>query len=47
VLVVISAFAGWEFRLREVLLLSLVLAALVVAIFVIGLGLPFRLWPRF
>jgi len=46
-LVVISAFAGHEFRLKEVLLLTVVLAVLSVLVFVKGLGLPFPLWPRF
>jgi hypothetical protein len=46
-LIVISAFAGHEFRLREVLLLSLVLIILSVLVFAKGLGLPFPLWPKF
>lgn len=46
-LVVMSAFAGHEFRLREALLLTLVLIALSVLVFVKGLGLPFPLWPKF
>lgn len=46
-LVVISAFAGHEFRLKEVLLLTVVLAILSVLVFVKGLGLPFPLWPKF
>ena len=46
-LVVVSAFAGQEFKLKEVLLLSAVLVILSVLIFVKGLGLPFPLWPGF
>jgi hypothetical protein len=46
-LVVVSAFAGHEFRLKEALLLTLVLIVLSVLVFVKGLGLPFPLWPRF
>jgi hypothetical protein len=46
-LVVISAFAGHEFRLKEALLLTLVLIVLSVLVFVKGLGLPFPLWPKF
>ena len=46
-LVVVSAFAGHEFKLREVLLLSVVLIILSVLVFVKGLGLPFPLWPKF
>ncbi len=46
-LVVISAFAGHEFRLKEALLLTFVLIILSVLVFVKGLGLPFPLWPGF
>jgi hypothetical protein len=46
-LIVLSAWAGHEFRLREVLLLSFVLIVLSVVVFVKGLGLPFPLWPKF
>jgi len=46
-LVVVSAFAGQEFKIKEVLLLSSVLVILSVLIFVKGLGLPFPLWPGF
>ena len=47
VLIVLSAWAGHEFRLREVLLLSVVLILLSVVVFAKGLGLPFPLWPKF
>jgi len=47
VLIVLSAWAGHEFRLREVLLLSCVLVVLSVAVFAKGLRLPFPLWPKF
>jgi hypothetical protein len=47
ILVVVSAFAGQEFKLKEVLLLSAVLIVLSVLVFVKGLGLPFPLWPGF
>ncbi|MGD0845096.1 MAG: tripartite tricarboxylate transporter TctB family protein [Geobacteraceae bacterium] len=46
-LIVVSAFAGHEFRLREVLLLSVLLIILSVLVFAKGLGLPFPLWPKF
>lgn len=46
-LVFVSAFAGHEFRLREALLLSVVLILLCVLVFVKGLGQPFPLWPEF
>ena len=46
-LIVISAFAGHEFKLKEVLLLSAVLVVMSVLVFVKGLKLPFPLWPKF
>jgi hypothetical protein len=46
-LVFVSAFAGHEFKLREVLLLALALILLSVLVFVKGLGQPFPLWPKF
>jgi hypothetical protein len=46
-LVVISAFAGHEFKLKEVLILSVMLIVFSVLAFVKGLGLPFPLWPKF
>lgn len=44
-LVVISRLGGGEFRIREVAVIFLVLAALGVVLFVYGLGLPFKVWP--
>jgi hypothetical protein len=46
-LVLVSAFAGQEFKIKEVLILSAVLILLSVLVFVKGLGLPFPLWPGF
>ncbi len=46
-LVVVSSFAGHEFKLREVLLLAFALILLSVLVFVKGLGQPFPLWPKF
>ncbi len=46
-LIVLSAWAGHEFRLKEVLLLSVVLIVISVVVFAKGLGLPFPLWPKF
>jgi hypothetical protein len=46
-LVVVSAFAGHEFKLREALLLAVALIVLSVLVFVKGLGQPFPLWPKF
>lgn len=45
-LVFISAFGGHEFRWKEVLVLSVVLAVFSVLVFVKGLTLPFPLWPE-
>jgi hypothetical protein len=44
ILVAGSALAGREFRLREVLVLSIVLTTLAVGIFVYGINLPYRLF---
>ncbi|MGE5252641.1 MAG: tripartite tricarboxylate transporter TctB family protein, partial [Planctomycetaceae bacterium] len=46
-MIIVSACAGQEFRLREALFLSVVLALLSVLVFAKGLGLPFPLWPGF
>ena len=46
-LVVVSAFAGHEFKLKEVLILAFALIVLSVLVFVKGLGQPFPLWPAF
>ncbi|MHB8771575.1 MAG: tripartite tricarboxylate transporter TctB family protein [Syntrophales bacterium] len=46
-LVVVSAFAGHEFKLREALVLAFALIVLSVLVFVKGLGQPFPLWPSF
>ena len=46
-LVVVSAFAGHEFKLKEGLILSAALILFSVLVFVKGLGLPFPLWPGF
>jgi hypothetical protein len=46
VLIVVGAFAGRHFRWLEVLVLTVILVAFSVAVFVYGLGLPFQLWPE-
>jgi len=46
-LVLISAAAGKEFKLKEVLLLSFYLCILSVAMFIWGLGLPYPLINKF
>jgi hypothetical protein len=45
VLVFFSCLGGWQFRLREVVLLSIVLILISVTFFIFGLGLPFNIWP--
>jgi len=47
ILVIISAAGGHEFKWKEVLLLSAVLIAFSVLVFVKGLTLPFPIWPAF
>jgi hypothetical protein len=47
ILVVISAYGGHEFRLKEALISGVILAAGSVAVFVYGLKLPFPIWPSF
>jgi hypothetical protein len=44
-LIMTSSLGGGEFRFREVILFYLILTALSVAIFIYGLGLPFKVWP--
>lgn len=46
-LVMISAYGGHEFKLKESLISSAILAAGSVAVFVYGLKLPFPIWPEF
>jgi hypothetical protein len=46
-LVFVSAYVGHEFRLKEVLFLSVAMVVLSVLVFVVGLGLPFPVWPGF
>jgi hypothetical protein len=44
-LIVLSCSAGKEFRLREVVILYVLLTVIVVGLFIYGLGMPLRLWP--
>lgn len=46
-LVLISAFGGHEFKIKEQLIAAVVLAIGAVLVFVIGLKLPFPIWPSF
>jgi hypothetical protein len=46
-LIVISALAGYQFKLKEALILSVLLIVFSALVFVKGLGLPFPLWPKF
>ena len=46
-LVVVSAYGGDEFRIKEAIIASVILAIFSVAVFVYGLKLPFPIWPPF
>jgi hypothetical protein len=46
-LVAVSAFAGHGIKLKEVVIISIVLLVFSVLVFVKALGLPFPLWPEF
>ena len=46
-LIVVSSAASTEFRWKEALISSVLLAALAVAGFIWGLGLQFSVWPTF
>jgi hypothetical protein len=47
VLIVVSALAGHEFRLRESLISAVVLTVMSYLVFVVGLELQFQVWPKF
>ena len=47
VLVVVSAYGGDEFKIKEAIIASAILAIFSVAVFVYGLKLPFPIWPSF
>ncbi len=44
---VIGAFGGPEFRLREQIILAVAFAAVSVGVFIYALGLPMDIWPNF
>jgi hypothetical protein len=44
VLFFISALAGHEFRLKEVIILTVVMTTFAWAVFIWGLGMPYRLF---
>lgn len=44
VLFFVSAFAGYEFRFKEVVVLAIVMIAFAWGVFIYGLGLPYRLF---
>jgi len=46
VVVFVSAWGGHEFKLREAVVLFVVLAIFSVAVFIYGLGLPMSIWPE-
>jgi len=45
ILIVMSALGGHDFRKKEIVVLTIVMALFSVFVFVKGLGLPFNLWP--
>jgi Tripartite tricarboxylate transporter TctB family len=45
VMFIVSALGGHEFRWKEVAILTVVMSAFAVAVFVYGLGLPYQLFP--
>jgi len=45
VMFVVSAFGGHEFRWKEVAILTVVMSAFAIGVFVYGLGLPYQLFP--
>lgn len=45
IMVVTSCLGSGEFHIGEVTVLSIVLVVLAVALFVMGLGIPFNIWP--
>lgn len=46
IVVSVSAWGGHEFKLREVVILCVVLAIFGVSVFIYGLGLPMNIWPE-
>jgi hypothetical protein len=46
-LIVGSAAASHEFRPREALISGVILSALAVGVFVVGLGVQLPIWPTF
>jgi hypothetical protein len=46
VLIIVSAWGGHEFKLREVIILFVVLAVFSVGTFIYGLSLPINIWPE-
>jgi hypothetical protein len=47
ILIILSAFAGHEFKLKELVIFSAAMILFSALVFVMGLGLPFPLWPKF
>jgi len=46
-LIFISAYAGHEFKFKEVMILSIALIIFSVVVFIKGIKLPFAIWPTF
>ncbi len=47
VLICVSSFGSHEFKLRDVLLLSVGLSLLVLGVFIYGLNMTIPVWPSF
>ena len=47
ILVALSSYGGDQFKVKEVVISSLILAVFSVGVFVYGLKLPFPIWPPF
>ena len=47
VLICVSSFGGHEFKLRDVLLLSVGMSLLVLGVFIYGLSMTIPVWPAF
>jgi hypothetical protein len=47
VMFILSALGGHEFRWKEVAILTVVMSAFAVGVFVYGLGLPYPLWGAY
>ena len=47
VMFIVSALGGHEFRWKEVAILTVVMSAFAVGVFIYGIGLPYQLWGSY